>query len=222
MVTIHLQEKEYFLPESWLDVNINTLQKLTDIEKENIQDEFEKEIRILHLLTKIPIDLIYDLPYPEFQKLRNALEFINMEFDEKMYPCFEYDGVKYNINLDFENMKTKEFIDLDELHKGGHNNLHLMMAVMYKQEGKENEYDVKELKKKSELFKENMSAHYALTAMSFTYVLTQIFVQQNSTVYSKLAPMIKKEQKKMLKTLKMKSLNNNLNFQDIVKNGDGM
>lgn len=188
MINIDLDGKIYHFPNTWSEISLGNFQKI--IELKNETDGINTLVKIISTLSGIDEEVLNDLPYTEFIRLSDACEFVFTECKEE--PKFEFtlNGVKYKMMDDITKIKTAEYIDLDTLLRDKENtigNLHVIMAILYRPKNKNGEiekYDSKTLLERAELFKDNMTCDYCLSAMLFSSALAQVCVDYIK-VYSK-------------------------------------
>ena len=175
MITIVLNEKEYQLPNEWIDISIGQLQSIANIDPSI--DEVDKIIEILNIISGIPKDELLESPATEYRKLIDTISFINSEIPEKLVDYWEYDGVKYKMNLELTKMSTAECLDLDTFSKNSDsNNLHILMAIISRPEGEK--YNSDKVYERAEIFKEHMPISIAVSAQLFMQVL-DLVLQNN-------------------------------------------
>ena len=87
------------------------------------------------------------------------------------------EGKKYGFNPDLNNISTGEFMDIDTLCKDLDKNLHLIMAILYREVSTEGEgkyiiepYDAN-IEVRARVFKEKMPASVAQSCLVFFYNL---------------------------------------------------
>ena len=171
---IEIKDKTYQLPEQWLDITIGKLQELTNID-ENL-DEIDKTLQIINVLSGIPTEDLLELPFTQYKKLTEIIEFVKSEITDELFKSFTFDGIEYIFQCELNEMSTGEYIDLDSLIKDNDpDNLHLLMAIMYRP--KDSKYDSKEVRKRSLIFQENMPVAYVIGAQVFFQVFDQTLSQ---------------------------------------------
>lgn len=174
MITITLKEQEYSVPSNWLDVSIGKYQEMCKLEDENL-DDIDKTICILSIISGIDKDVLYSLPYTEYKKIVELLSFISSDLDNKLEYSVEINGDEYVFNHDIMKYTTRQVIDIEELSKDNlTDNLHILMAVVYNKNGEE--YDIKNVMERAELFKNNMNISCAISAQVFFSTLNQHYI----------------------------------------------
>ena len=169
--------KEYKLPTSWDEVNIEQYSKLMlSIEKEDIS-EIELMIKSLEALADIPGGLLTKAPIKMLREAYNQLEELTSTMpNNELSRVIEIDGIEYGYIPDFDELSLGEFVDLDNYLQNSWNNLYKIFAVLYrpviKRDGERytiEEYSVKDINKRRELFKKRLSMDTIYGGLVFFY-----------------------------------------------------
>lgn len=188
MIKIEIENKVYEMPSSFKELTLGKFIEVNQIFKE---DEYDKNIEMVSIISGIQKDILLDLPYSEFIKLSNECDFIKNEIDKKPEYIVEIDNTKYGMQFDFSKMSTGEYLDIDHFSKGNYiDNLHILMAIIYRPilngEGLEYEienYTSRTLQSRANLFYEKMPAQFAISASVF-FCLIGIFSLETIQVSS--------------------------------------
>jgi hypothetical protein len=185
MITIKLKDKEYDFPEHWNELKLGTYQDAMSLI--NIEDDIDKTVKLLSVISKIPEDDLLDLHATSFIQLNGIVaSLLNMKAGEPKL-IVEIQGVKYSLMTRISDIKTAEFIDLDTLISDTENtiiNLHTILAVLYRPIISENDYgyiiedyDSSKVEARAELFKQHMTCDVVFSALSFSLAFVQIYTE---------------------------------------------
>ena len=165
------------------------LKDFMEIEKISEDNEIDRDVAFLSVISKIPTEKILDLPLTEFAKLKNSLTFLqNSESKQVPKLTFKLDNVLYGYRNDIEKMTVAEYIDADTISSSENSsqNLHVVMAILYRPIIKHGnleknsmdyvleKYDNEKIDKRALLFKEKLTVDIVLSALVFTVALVQV------------------------------------------------
>lgn len=143
------------IPDGWHEVNIKTYQEILNIDKDIHKDlSYLKEI--ISILTNEDLE---DIPIQQLNLVVNKLGWINILPDEtKVKSILDIDNKQYGLISKFEQIRLGEWIDLEEYMNDYQNNLHILMAILYRPiiNGEVEKYDANTLIERSNIFKDNM------------------------------------------------------------------
>jgi len=126
-VEIDDEVTSFTLPTNWDEVSIQEFAKLFSVPRDN-QPVLEQAIDAISLLGSIDKDIIYQLPYEEFSKLAQAMEFVNTEMiPEDLGEGVDIEGETYFFKKDFSKFTMGEIISIETLLAQSNNNLFLVM-----------------------------------------------------------------------------------------------
>lgn len=195
MITINYDGVGKFkFPETWKEVTLEQFQKVNQLSNEN---EIDFEIAMISILAGIPTDNILDLPIVEYRKLKEACSFINVNPDSIPKNIIEIDGVKYGYRNDVRKMKTSEYIDFETMSINGLENMHIIMAILYRPIIKVGNlekdpfdyeiepYNSKTVIKRAEIFKKRMTMDFVLSATFFLMALVQSLSENTAASLAK-------------------------------------
>lgn len=105
-------EKTVQMPKSWSDVSIRQYEELFKASHDESLDIEEREILIISILSKMPLDEVRELAMSDFIKLSNACKFLN-DKPIKHLPneTMKLNGTDYNVTLYVRNMTAAQFLD---------------------------------------------------------------------------------------------------------------
>jgi hypothetical protein len=115
MIKVIINEKEYDFPTEWKDITINAYRRLVDI-----KDLIDHEARIKSIcamasaLLGIGIKELYFTTTDEFEKIVNALKFIETDVERKeIGDTVEFMGETYFIKKDLDKLNVGEMVSFE-------------------------------------------------------------------------------------------------------------
>jgi len=166
---------KYELPTSWDEVNLEQYGKLMlTVEKEEVS-EIELMVKSLEALAEIPGGLLTKVPIKLLREAYNQLEELTSTLpNSELSRVIEIDGIEYGFIPDFDELSLGEFVDLDNYLQDSYNNLKKIFAVLYRPIVKRNgakyiieDYDLRRIKKRRELFNKRLSMDTVYGALVF-------------------------------------------------------
>ena len=169
--------EKYELPTNWKEVSISQYSKLMKVLDDEDISEIERIIRTLEsligiesrVLTKAPLKYLKEV-YGEFTILTSK------QPSNYLKKVIEIDGIEYGFIPDFEDLTFGEFADLDNYMQDSWSNLDKIFAVLYRpvieRKGDKyliEDYTLKDIKDRRELFSNRLSIDTAFGAMVFFY-----------------------------------------------------
>lgn len=182
MRIIEIENKTYKFPSDWSELTLGKFQEVSEIK---LTEEMDTWLKIVSVLSGIPEEVLLELPFTEFNKLIELVQFVNNEATYEFKESFKLDNVTYKFNTNISKMTTAEFIDLDTLLRNKEHpteHLHLIMAIMFRpvdKKGKITSYNSDELEKRATLFKEKLTCDYVLSSILFSVALGQICLERS-------------------------------------------
>lgn len=175
---------------NWSDINLNQYIKLHNLYKEE-GDEIELIFKRLMILFDLTYDEVENINITDYNKIKSDLIFMNSEPNQTNFKeTLEIDGVEFKfINLDA--ITLGEWVDLDYYQKDFINNIHRILAILYKPQTKVDNV--------SEFLLEKMDVETGLSAFFFFYLFGLSCIPSDSEGYSQL-------DKAMMEMQKAKSL----------------
>jgi len=207
MIKIKIQNKDYKIPNSFNELSINQFQMISEIEE--LKDKL-KFIKFLNVLSGIDEKTIGMLDIVDVKQITNELNYfeINKE-DHDLIEAVEIDKVIYKFDKDLFNMRFDMFIDLEEFTKEKEdiiNNLHLIMAILYRPIEKHRrfdkffnkkliikEYNSDDVKERAELFKEKLMMDKVIGALFFFIKLKTKYITDMTDYLTEETNKLKKE-----------------------------
>lgn len=144
------------VPDSWDEVTIGQYQELLESKK-----DFE---RVSVLIDQDPEDVRKYDPQSMARILKH-LSWTQIPPDQNRYNRFiEVDGVEYRLVHNLNSFTLGEWIDMDEYVKDFNNNLHLVIAMLYRPAG---EYRAEDVAGRANLFRDKVSIGQVYGAFVF-------------------------------------------------------
>tara|TARA_R100001244_G_scaffold11860_2_gene14030 strand:+ start:6511 stop:7116 length:606 start_codon:yes stop_codon:yes gene_type:complete len=164
------------IPQDLNEISLGQMMELTRVDKLEIED-LDKAKMIIKLLVENVND--HNIDRVKVSDLlvmyRKLCEMTNEQIQLMKFVSLE--GKKYGFNPDLNNISTGEFMDIDTLCKDLDKNLHLIMAILYREVSTEGEgkylikpYDAN-IEARARMFKEKMPASVAQSCLVFFYNL---------------------------------------------------
>ena len=175
MVKFKIEEKEYIIDEFISIENYAKIYKVKDL----FTDQYFAA-KLLNLITEAPLEDLLKCDYEQINYLATyILSLIPQEKDLPLVDRFEIDGINYGFFPNWRDLTFAEFVDIDTISTKPTNELldllHILAAVMYRPIEYEisehnfiiEEYDVKSMVKRAELFKKKLNIKILLSAQFF-------------------------------------------------------
>lgn len=189
-ITFELGGKEYQLPKY---LTIGDYVKIFKV-KDLFEDEYFS-IKLINIITGAPMDLLMKANRQVINNLSGELLKIIPTREPGFVDRFELDGIEYGFIPSWKDMSFGEFADLDTLMTKKPeemlNYLHIITAILYRPITKSKsehkfeieEYNVKTMEERAELFKQRLNVEYALGSQFFFIHFAKIY-SRNTLTYS--------------------------------------
>jgi len=103
------------IPKSWTSISIEQFPLIYDIIKDEDIEPIDKEIRLISIITGLPVATIESIELGQLRDLIKKVRFIfKMEFP-KAQEVFKYKGYKWHVNYDITKISAADFISLTKL-----------------------------------------------------------------------------------------------------------
>ena len=167
----------YELPTSWSEVSLGQYSKLMTALHNEESSDIELIIKTLESLvgisttqlTKVPLKYL-KMAYAELSTLTSTMP------SNELKRIIDVDGTAYGFIPDFDALTFGEFCDLDNYLQDSWNNLDKIMAVLFRKvvarDGDKysiEEYNLKDIKERRELFNRSLSIDVVYGALVFFY-----------------------------------------------------
>jgi hypothetical protein len=174
MIKFKIEDKQYLIPEVMTIGHYVKMYKLKDL----FSDDYYAA-KLVSLFTGAPVE---DLLETDFEKVNYlATEILKLIPTErpKFQDRFELDGVHYGFFPKWEDLSFAEYVDMDTISTKKEDEvldmLHILAAIMYRPIISERshhdfdieKYDVKNMQKRAELFKNKLDVGVILSAQFF-------------------------------------------------------
>jgi hypothetical protein len=118
---IHINLKRYLfmmtitVPTTWFDVSIEKFPLIYDIIQDKDIDPIDREIRVISILTDMPVADIEKIRIDQLKELIKSVNFIvKMEFP-KHQEMFRHNGFRWIVNYDISKLSAGDFISISKL-----------------------------------------------------------------------------------------------------------
>jgi len=201
-----INENRYYIPANWSEVPLGRYMDFMNTHNDKVS-ESEQELHLLSTLTGAPQDVLGEATKNVLNKSIDALkELMLTESSDNLVLEFEIDGVDYGFHPNLHELKLKEFVDLDNKLEFAWENMHYIMAILYRpiesRRGEKyqlEEYDYVTASKRAELFKKELSVDLVNAAASF-FLAIAIDYMKITQVYSKLNRRQRREASRVMKS----------------------
>ena len=168
---------KYELPTEWNEVSISQYSKLMKVLDNENASEIEVIVKTLEALVGIESRVLTKAPLKYLKSVYVELAILtSKEPANHLKKVIEIDGVEYGMIPDFNDLTLGEFVDLDNYLQDSWNNLVKIFAVLYRpiveRKGDKyiiEDYTLKDIKERREIFSDKLSIDTAFGAMVFFY-----------------------------------------------------
>jgi len=168
MKTVNLGTKDVQIKTSLDEVTIKNFEDLLTVStSENYEDEIERRIDLIHMLTNLSIDDIENLDLEDFKKINSDVFMLGLEDGSTKKDIFEFEGKVYKTRNPIETFKLniREIMLLkNQVKKGTVSYLSKLAAIIYSEvleDGTLNKDGSPEvIDKKADIFGDNMTMNY--------------------------------------------------------------
>ena len=173
------------IPTDLSEITLGQLQSLTKLEASEL-NELELQKRTLELLTDIDRATIDQIKLNDLNEVYGKLLGLT-KMSEELHQFVTIDNVKYGFHPNLSEMSTGEFADLDTLCKDLNDNLHLIIAILYRPVVKEahGKYSIEaydgELEARGRVFKKKLKANVVNSALVFFWTIGKDYLNASLT-----------------------------------------
>jgi len=118
------------IPTNLSEINLGQLQRLTNLENEEL-NAVEMQKKAIELLTSVDRATIDLFKLSDLESVYGKLLSLSRR-EDKLHRFVTIEGVKYGFHPNLSEISTGEFADLDTLCQDFNDNLHLIMAILYR------------------------------------------------------------------------------------------
>lgn len=175
MIKFKIEETEYTIGDYLTIENYSKIYKVKDLFSEQYF-----AAKLLNLVTDAPIEDLLKCDYEQINYLSSyVLSLIPVEKDIPLVDRFELDGIQYGFFPNWRDLTFAEFVDIDTISTKKTDELlgmlHILAAIMYRPIDHEisehnfliEEYDIKTMTKRAEIFKKKLNIEILLGAQFF-------------------------------------------------------
>lgn len=167
-------------PSNYNEVTLEQYRKIVEVQKEEATD-IHRVIRTVRILTGMTENQLLKLTSKDIARIKDVLSWLQEPPKAmELQPTFEMDGVEYGIIPDIDNITVGEFADLENLCKDADENLHEIMAILYRPITRKvsNWYEVEEYQPTAQKAEAMLQAPFgvALSMMVFFSVIERELV----------------------------------------------
>ena len=159
------------IPTELSDITLGQLQTLTRLEATQLTD-LERQKQTIELLANVDRATIDKIKLNDLNSLYEKLAGLSKSSDS-LHLFVTIDNVKYGFIPNLSEISTGEFADLDTLCQELNDNLHLIMAILYRPVDKEanGKYSIEaydaDLEERGRIFKKKLKANVVNSAILF-------------------------------------------------------
>jgi hypothetical protein len=115
--------------ESWADITIGQYQEIMSIQTDN---EITKFVESMAICLDIDPEEIRTLSFTDYKDVKTKMSFLSKEPESTVVDRFEVDGVEYGLMPDMRLISAGEFIDAEQFKSNSMDNLHNLVALIYR------------------------------------------------------------------------------------------
>ena len=171
---IVINSESYYVPTAWNEISLGRFMDYMAQYDEEATDE-RKQLVLVSTLTGAPKLLLEKAKKNVIDQAVEELEQVmSKEASKQLNLVIEIDGVEYGFHPNLHDLRLKEFVDLDNKLGNGWEDMHEVMAILYRPITKKKgdkyrieDYDFKTAKKRAEMFKDELSVDTVNGAAAF-------------------------------------------------------
>jgi hypothetical protein len=190
----------------WKDISTKQYIQLYNLKEDDYFEMILKQIGIIYEMSQ---DEVENIPLSEFNQIKNDIAF--MAYQPEQYNLKKeivVEGKKYLLQ-DLDKLTLGEWADLESYNGDCINNLHSIMAVLYRKEGI-TKYIPSEVDDAAQLFLDKVDIETTLAAFFLFYLFGLNFIQsdiKDCSMFQKVEMEMKKKEVKKLITKGKQLLN---------------
>lgn len=128
-LTIDDEVKEFNIPESWDEVNVEQFGKLFSFNREELTP-IQLGVKTLNIFIGVDEETLMMLNYDDFINLINIVNFTNKDIETVKFESIDVNGDNYFIKDDFSQLTMGEVISIETLLQQSNGNLFNVMAKL--------------------------------------------------------------------------------------------
>lgn len=163
------------IPTDLSEITLGQLQALTKLESSEL-NALEMQKQTIELLTDVDRATIDLIKLSDLNEVYSKLLSLSKS-NNKLHKFVTIDGVKYGFHPNLSDISTGEFADLDTLCQDLNDNLHLIMAILYREVTmeKHNKYQIGtydgDVEARARIFKKQLPANVVNSAIVFFWTI---------------------------------------------------
>ena len=169
-----LNEKDYYIPQKWTEVSLGSYQKFMETTDDDL-DEHTLNMNAINSLLGVPMQTLEKCKKTDIDKISECIvKLSSVKVNTTLNLIIEVDGKKYGFHPNLKDITFGEFVDLDNYLEKPLENLHYIMAILYREITfeKKNKYSIEEYDsskcvKVADIFKEKLSIATVNGALGF-------------------------------------------------------
>jgi len=207
-----INDNKYYIPNKWNEVKLSSYMNFMNTYREDVS-EAEQQLHLISTIVGASMDDVGDAKKSVIDGITDRLaELMANPASENLVLEFEIDGVEYGFNPNLSELKLKEFVDLDGKLENGWQDMHKVMAILYrpiikrhKEKYEIEDYDFRTAAKRADIFASEMSVEIVNAAASFFLTIAVDYIKITQA-YSKVSRRQKRQNTRQMK----KSLKKNM------------
>ena len=169
-----LNEKDYYIPQKWTEVTLGSYQKFMDVTSDDL-DEHTNNMNGISALLGVPLEILEKCKKTDIDQISQAVtKLSSIKVNTTLNLIIEVNGKKFGFHPKLKDITFGEFVDLDNYLTKPLENLHYIMAVLYREvtfekKGKYSivDYDSAKCVANADMFKDNLSIATVNGALGF-------------------------------------------------------
>lgn len=191
-----MKQETIKIKNSWKEVTIEDFLKIQRLDIQDFETELDYHIELLSILSDKDKEYLYTIPVVNIPSLLSEIEFISSMPKGEIKYSYLINGKKYKATLNVNDLTAMQYIDLVSLltDNKDNKNIHLILAVILIEEGKE--YNAKnfDIEKAADEIKQHFNIADAWQiSVFFSTLLNSLMVAIGSYSASKMKKLKKKE-----------------------------
>jgi|TARA_R110000764_G_scaffold1012_2_gene3802 hypothetical protein len=200
-----VKNKDYTIPEKWNQIGLGMYQEFMSKTKDVTDTTILDKIAISSF-TGLSINLIDKIRKQDIDAVKTELnKLLNVKMNTTLNTIIEIDGIDFGFHPKLKDLTFGEFVDLDNYLSEPWENMHYIMAILYrpitstkKKKYSIEEYDSDKSFDRANLFKDNLSVATVNGAASF-------FLTIGKEYQIALQSSLSKQQKEMMKKTELQT-----------------
>jgi len=134
---IVINKHKYKVPNSFEELTLKQYQQILLLDDDMIKSD--KLLAVTGIMCNIPVDVLNDVPISDFKAIEGYIglryqEILNNAKESKvaLQPILKIKGKEYGFINDIKKISTAEYLDLDVFAEDIPNNIHSIMAILYR------------------------------------------------------------------------------------------